>query len=646
MERRGKGAGPTRSTKRGRAGSCSEDVQAAAVGAEKHVADHAQVAAVPGVRNDGAVLDRQQGRAGRRRLVRQLEHHQVAGREGFGVDGVDVGQVKGRRAKVAGQHARREPRTGHLGHDLPPVVERRRLGRRRGRGRRSGILPRRFGRRRRRGGGRRTRPGPQERQADRAQEQDREDRRRRVRPAPGSDGAAAQGGLLHGLNRLDDGLGGGKSLLRLLSQQAQDQPIQGRRQVGARLARRPRVVGGDGHEDGDRVRPRERRIAGGHAVEDAAEAEQVAARVHRGAAGLLRRHVRRRADDGPFLRQRGVGRRTRQAEIEDLDAASGRRRSRLAFQPDVGGLDVAVDQAAGVGRGQAEGDLPADTADFIDRQNPFAPEPVLQRLAGQQRHGEVGDAAVLADFVDGNDVVVQEGGRRPALAQEAAASGVAGGQAGPHGLEGDRPAEGGVLGVVHDAHAARSEDFEDAIRSQAAQLAGRLRGGQEVVQLAPRVGGAVGRRQGFGRPRRLVVVVRRPRRAATAKRRHQLVQRLALRPAVGAGADRVEQPVVGPERLGVALAPLARFQVLVEGVAVRRGDASQQELLQRLARRGRGSWADTFPSLGAASGSRPIASLKNMRERRRTLPGAPAVNQSSSPSSSWRSRAVTRDRAA
>ena len=48
-------------------------------------------------------------------------------------------------------------------------------------------------------------------------------------------------------------------------------------------------------------------------------------------------------------------------------------------------------------------------------------QPVFQRFAEQQRHGDVGDAAVLADLENGNDVVVMEGRRRPAFAQESAA---------------------------------------------------------------------------------------------------------------------------------------------------------------------------------------------------------------------------------
>jgi len=80
--------------------------------------------------------------------------------------------------------------------------------------------------------------------------------------------------------------------------------------------------------------------AGRHPVEHAAEAEQVAALIDLLAGRLLGSHVRWRADHGPSLGQVGVvAGSTGQAEIQDLDPAL------LAFQPKIGWLDVAVDQA-------------------------------------------------------------------------------------------------------------------------------------------------------------------------------------------------------------------------------------------------------------------------------------------------------------
>ena len=80
--------------------------------------------------------------------------------------------------------------------------------------------------------------------------------------------------------------------------------------------------GGDRHQRRDGVPALERLPPAAQAIEDHAEAEQVAAGIDRLAAGLLGGHVGRRADDRSLLRQRrflrgGAG----QAEVEDLDAA-------------------------------------------------------------------------------------------------------------------------------------------------------------------------------------------------------------------------------------------------------------------------------------------------------------------------------------
>ena len=160
--------------------------------------------------------------------------------------------------------------------------------------------------------------------------------------------------------------------------------------------------------------------------------------------------------------------RVRQAEIEDLHAAF------FALQPDVGRLDVPVDQTAFVGGRQALGHFPADAQHFRQRQLALALKAVVQRLAFEELHGQEGDAAVLADLVDGDDVIVLEGGRRPGLAQETLLGRVAGGQAGQHGLQGDETLQLGILGLEDDAHAAGSEHLKNTVGTEPAQLVGSL----------------------------------------------------------------------------------------------------------------------------------------------------------------------------
>ena len=224
--------------------------------------------------------------------------------------------------------------------------------------------------------------------------------------------------------------------------------------------------------------PRERRFARGHPVQDAAEAEQVAAVIDFPALGLLGRHVRRRADDRPLLRElafRSGG--SGQAEVQDLHAVGFR------LQPDVGRLDVAVDQPALVGRRQSQGHLPADAQHLGHRELALALQSHVQRLAFEKLHGQEGHAAILADLVNGDDVVVLDRRRGSGLTQEALPGTLAGSQGRQHRLEGNDPIQMRVLGAEDDAHAPDSEDLQDTVRAKPAQFPFRLRRGQPVVQL-------------------------------------------------------------------------------------------------------------------------------------------------------------------
>src|SRR5436190_13006096 len=99
-------------------------------------------------------------------------------------------------------------------------------------------------------------------------------------------------------------------------------------------------------------------FARGQFVKHAAEAEQVAPRIHLLAAGLLRGHVGGRSKGDAARGQIGVGLdEAGQAEIENLYRETARRIAVLPFYPDVRGLDIAVDHAVFVNDRQSTRDL-------------------------------------------------------------------------------------------------------------------------------------------------------------------------------------------------------------------------------------------------------------------------------------------------
>ena len=311
--------------------------------------------------------------------------------------------------------------------------------------------------------------------------------------------------LGHGLRVLRPPGGG-------LGQQLEDQV--GERGRGARVLRRGRRRGvhGQRHHGRDGVDPTERQLAGGHLVEHDAQAEQVGAVVHGGPLGLLRAHVRRRADGRPLPRHRveprpvrarvagavgvGLGGRPGQPEVEDLHPPL------VPFEPDVGRLDVAVDEAARVRRRQPLGHLPADPQHLRRRRPRAGPQRRPERLALQQGHRQVRDAAVLGDLVDDDDVVVLDGRLGAGLAEEPGLGGRVAGHLREHDLQRDGAAEGGILGLEDDAHAAVAEDVQHAVRPEPAQLARPLRRRQERREGVRRGLGGVLVRAGLA-PRRL-----------------------------------------------------------------------------------------------------------------------------------------------
>jgi hypothetical protein len=98
-------------------------------------------------------------------------------------------------------------------------------------------------------------------------------------------------------------------------------------------------------------------------------------------------------------------------EVENLHSPVGE-------QEDVLGLQVAVDDAALVRRGEPGGDLRRDLHGLARRRR-SAVQALAQRLAEEELHDRERLVALPADVVDGEDVGMREGGDRLRLALEA-----------------------------------------------------------------------------------------------------------------------------------------------------------------------------------------------------------------------------------
>ena len=216
-----------------------------------------------------------------------------------------------------------------------------------------------------------------------------------------------------------------------------------------------------------------RKRAGGHLVKNDAEREQVGARVQFLAAHLFGRHVGDRAEGrsraGEMLliggerlgfaaaiwldenRASNFG----QSEVENLGvAASG--------HEDVGGLDVAMHDALGVRRIERVGDLNAKVEEGVGFQGP-ARHAVLEGLAVEQFHDDEALALMLANLVNGADVGMVERGRGAGFAAETLDRLRVLGNLVGQKLQGDKAAQGDVLGLIDDPHAAAAQLLEDAV---------------------------------------------------------------------------------------------------------------------------------------------------------------------------------------
>ncbi len=191
-----------------------------------------------------------------------------------------------------------------------------------------------------------------------------------------------------------------------------------------------------------------RERAGREVVHDHAKAVQVRRRPDRIATRLFRRHARRRAEQAVAL---GVGAVAGGTEIHQDDAAA------RILAHDVAGLDVAVDQSRGVHRTERRRKRAGDGQDFGDRPRPVPPDPIRQRLPGDQVRPQARAPVVDRGAMHGEDVLVAHAREPACLGDEhARMQGVVAAQ-----LERNLALEQRIEGTMDLAMTALADRFED-----------------------------------------------------------------------------------------------------------------------------------------------------------------------------------------
>ena len=123
-----------------------------------------------------------------------------------------------------------------------------------------------------------------------------------------------------------------------------------------------------------------------------------------------------------------------------------------------------------VGVIQGHGGL-AENAEHAVRGERLAGNKLVERGPVDVLHGDVGDVVLLLHVVDGDDARMREDAGRAGFAEQALAQprALLGIRDFPEadGLDGDRTADGGIGGQVHDAHGATAQLAHDLVASDA-----------------------------------------------------------------------------------------------------------------------------------------------------------------------------------
>ena len=177
------------------------------------------------------------------------------------------------------------------------------------------------------------------------------------------------------------------------------------------------------------------------------------------ALGLLRAHVRGRAEDLAVDGHRHVaGLPLGQAEVHQLRLAA-------FVEHDVGGLDVAMDDAHLVGVLQRVGDG-GDELRRLAGRRPLGRQQIGQRDPLDEFADQVREASRLADFVDRHDRRMPQLGDAAGLPQEPLDVAFAGHLPRSRNLDRHDAVEFGVAGLVHGAEGARPHQINELVAAE------------------------------------------------------------------------------------------------------------------------------------------------------------------------------------
>ena len=209
-------------------------------------------------------------------------------------------------------------------------------------------------------------------------------------------------------------------------------------------------------------------LAGEHFVEDAAQREDVAARVGRLPGDLLRGHVADGSDYHPRLGVRGrlaersgVGSEwilLGQAEIEDLHLA-------VCGDENIGRLEVAMNDPLRVRGGQPIRHRGSDLRRLSPRQR-LAGQPLVKRFSAQQLRDDEGRTVDLSEIMNGQDVGVGESCYGSRFLFEAFERLGVFRKPIRNDLDGHLASQARVPSAIDLSHSARPEGSEDLIRPQ------------------------------------------------------------------------------------------------------------------------------------------------------------------------------------